>query len=96
LSRHAALPVIAGATGLKLLRLGRRGLPAELRAPFAAGATVAFASTLASRRLTAVMDRAPSYLPFAAYRVIVGSLAMSRLGSACQRRPWAPHLFPNA
>jgi undecaprenyl-diphosphatase len=76
LSRHAALPVIAGATALKGLRLARRGLPRELRAPFAAGAAAAFASTLASAPLVARMDRARSYAPFAAYRVALGTLAL--------------------
>jgi undecaprenyl-diphosphatase len=79
LSRHAALPVIAGATGLKGLRLARRGLPRELRATFAAGATAAFVSTMASRRLIGVMDRARSYAPFAAYRVLLGAAALVAL-----------------
>jgi undecaprenyl-diphosphatase len=79
LSRHAALPVIAGATALKGLRLARRGLVPELRAPFAAGAVAAFASTLASRRLVSAMDGARSYAPFAAYRVALGALAMQGL-----------------
>ena len=38
LSRHVALPVIGGATGLKALRLTRRGLPDGMAVPFAAGA----------------------------------------------------------
>jgi undecaprenyl-diphosphatase len=79
LSRHAALPVIAGATGLKGMRLARRGLAPELRRPFAVGAAAAFASTLASRRLIGVMDRARSYRPFAGYRVALGAAALSRL-----------------
>jgi undecaprenyl-diphosphatase len=79
LSRHAALPVIAGATGLKALRLARRGLAREVRAPFAAGAAAAFASTLASSGLIDVIDRARSYLPFAAYRVALGAAALRRL-----------------
>jgi undecaprenyl-diphosphatase len=79
LSRHAALPVIAGATGLKGLRLARRGLQPELRPMFAAGAAAAFASTLASRTLIRVMDRAPSYRPFAAYRITLGGVALVRL-----------------
>src|SRR5438132_820379 len=37
LSRHAALPVIAGAAGLEGLRLARAGLPAGAGAAFAAG-----------------------------------------------------------
>jgi undecaprenyl-diphosphatase len=78
LSRHAALPVIAGATGLKAFRLARRGLAPELRGPFVVGVSTAFASTLASRRLIGVMDRARSYLPFAAYRVALGWVALRR------------------
>jgi undecaprenyl-diphosphatase len=81
LSRHAALPVIAGATGLKGLRLAGRGMPRELRAPFVAGAGAAFASTLASRRLIGFMDRARSYLPFAGYRVALSCVARIRLNS---------------
>jgi undecaprenyl-diphosphatase len=77
LSRHAALPVIAAATGLKTFRLGRRGLPRSLRAPFAAGAAAAFASTCASARLIRVIDGARSYLPFAAYRVGLGALVLA-------------------
>src|SRR4051794_3828583 len=78
LSRHAALPVIAGATFLKGLRLARRGLPRETRATFAAGAAAAFASTLVCSPLVARMDRARSYAPFGAYRVALGLVALSR------------------
>jgi undecaprenyl-diphosphatase len=79
LSRHAALPVIAGATGLKGVRLARRGLAPELRTQFAVGAAAAFASTIASRRLIGVMDRARSYRPCAAYRIALGAAALGRL-----------------
>jgi undecaprenyl-diphosphatase len=51
LSRHAALPIILAAAGLKGHRLWRRGLPRELAVPFLAGAAAAFGSTLASSRL---------------------------------------------
>jgi undecaprenyl-diphosphatase len=78
LSRHAALPIILAAAGLKGFRLWRRGLPAGLAAPFAAGAGAAFCSTLASRRLVDVVDGARSYAPFAAYRVVLGSVALRR------------------
>lgn len=78
LSRHAALPVIAGAAGLKGLRLARRGLDAGLSAPFASGAAAAFVSTLGSSPLVARMDCARSYVPFAAYRVALGALALFR------------------
>jgi undecaprenyl-diphosphatase len=78
LSRHAALPVIAGATALKGLRLARRGLPRGLLAPFSTGAATAFVSTLASSPLLPRMDRIRSYAPFAAYRAALGLLALSR------------------
>jgi undecaprenyl-diphosphatase len=79
LSRHAALPIILAAAGLKGVRLWRRGLPRGLAVPFAAGATAAFGSTLASRRLVDVVDGARSYAPFAAYRVALGAVALARL-----------------
>jgi undecaprenyl-diphosphatase len=79
LSRHAALPIILAAAGLKGLRLYRRGLPRELTRPFAAGFAASFASTLASSPLVGVVDRARSYAPFAAYRVALGALALRRL-----------------
>jgi hypothetical protein len=40
--------------------------------PFAVGAGAAFASTLACARLIRLVDDAPSYAPFAAYRVALG------------------------
>jgi len=80
LSRHAALPIILAAAGLKGYRLWKRGLPSELAAPFAAGFAAAFCSTLASAPLVEVVDGARSYAPFAAYRVGLGALALRRLG----------------
>ena len=82
LSRHAALPIILAAAGLKGYRLWRRGLPRELAAPFAAGAAAAFVSTLASTRLVRVVDGARSYMPFAAYRVALGAAALRRAPTA--------------
>jgi undecaprenyl-diphosphatase len=79
LSRHAALPVILAAAGLKGFRLARRGLPVELRPAFAAGLAASFASTLVSRGLVPRVDRAPSYLPFAGYRAVLGAVALMRL-----------------
>jgi len=76
LSRHAALPIILAAAGLKGYRLARRGLPRELAAPFAAGALASFLSTLGATRLVRAMDEASSYAPFAAYRVALGSAAL--------------------
>src|SRR5207245_3935521 len=57
LSRHVALPVIAGATLLKSVRLKRRGLPPGTALPFAAGAGASFASTLGSTWLIAQVER---------------------------------------
>jgi undecaprenyl-diphosphatase len=79
LSRHAALPIILAAAGLKGLRLWRRGLPRELALPFAAGACASFASTLASSPLVGAVDRARSYAPFAGYRIALGAVSLARL-----------------
>jgi undecaprenyl-diphosphatase len=75
LSWQAGLPIIGGATLLKLVRLAQRGLDAELRAPFAAGAAAAFASTLAAAPLLHVRRQRA----IAAYRVALGTLALRRL-----------------
>jgi undecaprenyl-diphosphatase len=77
LSWRAGLPVIGGAVALKGFRLARRGLEPRLRAPFAAGAAVAFASTLASGPLLRLTQR--PYLPLGAYRVALGAFALRRL-----------------
>jgi undecaprenyl-diphosphatase len=77
LSRHAALPIIVAAAGLKGTRLAKRGLPRELRLPFAVGAAAAFGSTMAASRLVPLVDNARSYLPFAGYRVALGAAALS-------------------
>ena len=75
LSWRAGLPIIGGATLLKLVRVGQRGLDRELRAPFAAGAVAAFASTLAAGPLLRVRRQRVT----AAYRVAFGAFALSRL-----------------
>jgi undecaprenyl-diphosphatase len=79
LSRHVALPVIAGATLLKGLRLRRRGLPPGTAAPFVAGAWASFVSTLASTWLIKQVERDRSLLPYAAYRVALAALVARRL-----------------
>ena len=79
LSRHSALPVIAGATALKGWRLKRRGLPPGTGVPFAAGALAAFASTLGSTWLIRQVERDRSLLPYAAYRVALAGLVARRL-----------------
>ncbi len=83
LSRHVALPVIAGATLLKGVRLKRRGLPPRTRLQFAAGAAASFASTLGSTWLIKQVERDRSLLPYALYRTALAVLVLARL--ACQR-----------
>jgi undecaprenyl-diphosphatase len=77
MSWRAGLPIIGGATVLKLARVAQRGLDRDLRAPFAAGSAAAFASTLASGGLLRLAER--RYAPLAAYRVALGALALRRL-----------------
>jgi undecaprenyl-diphosphatase len=79
LSRHVALPVIVGATGLKVARLRSRGLPPQARIPFAAGAAASFASTLGSTWLIRQVERDRSLLPYAAYRTALAGLVLRRL-----------------
>jgi undecaprenyl-diphosphatase len=82
LSRHVALPVIVGATVLKGRRLARRGLPASVRSAFAAGTVAAFASTLASLRLIALVERDRSLAPYAAYRAALATVVLVRQNRA--------------
>jgi undecaprenyl-diphosphatase len=79
LSRHSALPVIAGATLLKGVRLRARGLPAGSALPFAAGAGAAFVSTLGSTRLIQALERDSSLLPYALYRIALAGVIVRRL-----------------
>ena len=75
ISWRAGLPIIGGATALKLVRLAQRGLDRELRVPFAAGALAAFASTLAGAPLLRVRH----YRLIGLYRVALGAFALRRL-----------------
>jgi undecaprenyl-diphosphatase len=79
LSRQVALPVIAGATLLKGVRLRGRGLPRELRIAFAAGVGASFLSTLGSTWLISQVERDRSLVPYALYRITLGSLVLRRL-----------------
>ena len=81
LSRHVALPVIAGATLLKGVRLKNRGLPANAKAPFALGAACSFCSTLGSTWLIRQVERDRSLLPYAAYRTALAAFVIRRLAS---------------
>lgn len=78
LSDQVALPVLVGATLLKLPSL-RRALGAGTAPSFAAGAGGAFISTLACG--AALADRRPSrrLLGFAAYRAALATLILIRL-----------------
>jgi len=85
LSRHVALPVIAGATLLKTVRVGRRGLPPGTALPFAAGAAASFGSTRGSTWLIRQVARDRSLLPYAVYR-----LALAGTVLRCLRRRRCP------
>jgi undecaprenyl-diphosphatase len=78
LSRHVALPVIVGASGLKGARLARRGLPAGVTGAFAAGIGAAFASTLVSLRLIRAVERDRPLAPYAAYRIALAAVVLLR------------------
>jgi undecaprenyl-diphosphatase len=79
LSRHSALPIIAGATLLKTVRLRRRGLSPGAAMPLLAGATASFASTLAFTWLIRQVERDRSLLPYAAYRIALAAAVLQRL-----------------
>ena len=72
ISRDAGLPVIAGATVLRLARL-RDTRPTGA---YAAGFAAALASGLAAARLVPRIDRLSSYAPFAIYRIALGVIAL--------------------
>jgi undecaprenyl-diphosphatase len=79
LSRQVALPVIAGATLLKTVRLARRGLPPQTAVPLAVGAGASFASTLGSTWLISQVERDRSLLPYAIYRLALAGTVLRRL-----------------
>lgn len=79
LSRHAALPVIAGAALLKASRLRRRGLAPGAAATLAAGLAASFGSTLVSARLIRSLERDRSLAPYAAYRIALAAVVLRRL-----------------
>ena len=89
LSRHAALPVIAGATVLRTVRLRQRGLPPGAGVAFAAGAAASVASTLGSTWLIGQVERNRSLLPYALYRAALAAGVIARLA----RRPGDPRQF---
>lgn len=79
LSRTVALPVIVGATALKAARWRRRGIPSELGRSLAAGVAASFASTLASQRLIALVERDRALWPYAAYRIALATAVVGRM-----------------
>jgi undecaprenyl-diphosphatase len=81
LGRRAGLPVIAGATGLKLWRMARRPPAPELRAALAAGAGAALVSTLAA----APLRRATSIAAPAGERVVLAGLALAKRRASARR-----------
>jgi len=85
LSRHVALPIIVGATGLKGVRLARRGVPAPVRRAFAAGIAASFVSTLGSTWLIRQVERDRSLAPYAAYRVALAGVVAGRLVQGSRR-----------
>ncbi len=85
LSRHAALPVIAGASALKMVRLQRRGLAAGTAAPLLVGASASFVSTLGSTWLITQVERDRSLAPYALYRITLAALVLARLRSGSER-----------
>jgi undecaprenyl-diphosphatase len=82
LSRTVALPVIVGAAALKGVRLRRRGLDPGLRTAMACGVGASLASTLASQRLIAQVERDRALWPYAAYRTLLAGAVLTRLGRA--------------
>jgi undecaprenyl-diphosphatase len=85
LSRHAALPLIAGATLLKGVRLWARGLPGRARLPLAAGAAASFVSTLGCTWLIRQVERDRSLLPYAGYRIVLATAVLARLRASRAR-----------
>jgi undecaprenyl-diphosphatase len=79
LSRTVALPVIVGATILKGARLRRRGVSPGLRSAMATGVAASFASTLASQKLIALVERDRALWPYAAYRAGLAAVVLLKL-----------------
>jgi undecaprenyl-diphosphatase len=79
LSRHVALPVIAGAAVLKACRMRRRGLAPGAAAPLAVGLAASFGSTLASARRIRSLEGDGSLAPYAVYRVALAVAVLRRL-----------------
>lgn len=79
LSRTVALPVIAGASLLKGVRLYRRGLNRRQGRWLAIGTAASFVSTLVSNRAIELVERDSALLPYAIYRFAFAALVLARL-----------------
>jgi undecaprenyl-diphosphatase len=79
LSRYVGVPVIAGATVLKGVRLRHRRLPARTWLPLAVAAAAAFGSTLGCRWLIERVERDRSPWPYAIYRLALATGVSVRL-----------------
>lgn len=86
LSRVVALPVIAGASLLKGVRLLRRGIDARQASALAAGVAAAIGSTLASQRLIQRFEHGRALWPYAAYRLLLAALILGRRRRSLKRR----------
>lgn len=80
LSRTVALPVIVGATALKGVRMRRRGIAPGFGRAIATGTVAAFASTLVSQRLIALVEGDRALWPYATYRLALAAVVMARIG----------------
>lgn len=79
LSRMVALPVIAGASLLKGVRLYRRGLDRRQGRWLAVGTATSFVSTLISSRTIELVERNSALLPYALYRAAFATVILVRL-----------------
>lgn len=86
LSRTVALPVIAGASLLKGVRLARRGVSGRQLRWLGLGFTTSLLSTVAFSRLIDQVERDRSLWPWAAYRIAFATLILARLGPSANRR----------
>jgi undecaprenyl-diphosphatase len=86
LSRYAGLPVIAGATLLKTVRLAEHGADGETRRRLGAGAAAAFVSTLGAAQLIPWLERDRPLWPYAAYRAGLAMIVLRRLANGTSGR----------
>jgi undecaprenyl-diphosphatase len=93
LSWEAGIPVILGASLLRVLRFAQSEKSVGLDGPLLLGAASAFLSSVASARLIVPRRREGSLLPYCAYRVLLAVLVIVKLrrrGSSLAARPRHP------